>query len=306
MKHIRLSIRTGAVLIMLAASALAQDADTTLVGWKKSLVVDLTATQTAYSDSWTGGEAGSFSWVGNVNGHAERLLNPWLNMRSQLKLSFGQTVTQDAETKDWSKPKKSTDLIDWETVGRFLVATHVDPYVAFRVQSQFVDASVSAKKRYFSPAILTESAGAAHRFYEKDDDHITSRFGGALRQTITSNIVGVDIDPVTSDTLGFATETTTESEAGFELVTDASLSLSDKLQYTGKLGLFKAMYSSEDDESVDDDWKTIDVNFENIVTAQISKIIAVHFYTQLLYDKQIVDKVRIKETLGLGFVFKML
>ena len=43
-------------------------------GWKKSLDTDFTLTQNAYSDSWTGGEAGNISWVWNANG--VYLMNP--------------------------------------------------------------------------------------------------------------------------------------------------------------------------------------------------------------------------------------
>ena len=269
--------------------------------WRKNLVVDFTAAQSAYSDSWTGGEAGSFSWVGNLNGNARKQLNEWFSYKGQLKLSFGQTVTQDEETNKWSKPQKSTDLIDWENVGLFLIGAHVDPYVAFRLETQFLDASVEAKDRYLSPMKLTESAGLSHRFYEMGDDHVTARVGGAVRQIITQDII---------DMTTYETETNTETSAGLELVADAILSFHDNLQYTGKLTLFQGFYDSQSDETEgtvsEDDWKVVDVNWENIVTAQITKIIAVNFYTQILYDKQVIDKARFKETLGIGFLFKLI
>ena len=56
----------------------------------------------------------------------------------------------------------------------------------------------------------------------------------------------------------------------------------------------------------EDVWKAIDVNWENIISASLSKIITVNLYTQLLYDKEVSRKSRIKETLAIGFVFKML
>ena len=105
-------------------------ADESKPTWKKSLMVDITTTQTSYSNSWVGGEAGSVNWVGNLNGSAEKQLKEWFNFKSTLKLSFGQTMTQTADTVDqikhWSKPKKSTDLIDWENVGRFTLDAIID------------------------------------------------------------------------------------------------------------------------------------------------------------------------------------
>lgn len=289
------------VIFLLGLSMLvsAQD-DVSTTGWKKSLVVDVTTTQTAYSDSWVGGEIGSFNWVGNLNGAAEKNLKPWLNFRSTLKLSFGQTISQDT-AKNWNKPRKSTDLIDFENVGRFILNKIIDPYVAFRLESQFVDASIDAKKRYLSPLKLTESAGMARRFYEKDNDQITSRLGLALRQTFKTGI---------TDSVLLTTEDSTFVDGGIESVTDVNLTLSKKMTYTGKLTLFKALFFSQKDDfkgtPQEDYWKTVDVNWENIISANLSKIITVNFYTQFLYDKQISTKGRLKETLGIGFVFKLI
>ncbi len=304
--------RTVKVLCAVVAIALisgvaqAQLADSSRA-WKKTLVFDLTATQAAYSDSWTGGEVGSFSYVSNLNGSAERQFNDWFNFRSTLKLSFGQTVTQDQESGDWSKPKKSTDLIDWETVSRFTVNQYVDPYAAFRLESQFYDGSIPVNKRYLSPMKLTESIGAAHRFFERgEDEHITTRFGLALREIITKQFV----DTVGIDTVDWKATNVTATDGGLESVTEAVVALHEDLLWASKLTMFKALYYSKRDEFIAtpqaDDWKWVDVNWENIFVAQVSKIIAVSFYTQFLYDRQVTKKGRIKETLGLGITLKMM
>lgn len=293
---------TGLALAVLAASSpLRAEGDSTFIGWKKSLQIDFTTTQTAYSDSWVGGEAGSVNWVSNLNGAAERQMSPNFNLRSTLKMSFGQTLSQSAETKEWAKPAKSTDLIDWETVGRFTLHKFVDPYAALRIETQFFDGRNPAKNLYFSPAKITESAGIARKMYSRGDDFVTSRLGVGLRQ-----IRGKFI----TDSVTLATESRTVTDGGFESVTDASLSLSKTLRYTGKLSLFRALSYSEKDALVgtpeEDDWKAIDMNLENIVAAAVSKIITVNLYTQVLFDKQIDKKLRIKETLAIGFVFNLM
>ncbi|MBN1212642.1 MAG: DUF3078 domain-containing protein [candidate division Zixibacteria bacterium] len=296
----KLFVITLILMLLPAVTIMGQEEEKPAVkGWKKTLIVDVTATQTAYSDSWVGGEIGSFNWVGNLNGAAEKKLKPWFDFRSTLKLSFGQTISQDT-ARNWNKPRKSTDLIDWENVGRILLNTFVDPYVAFRLESQFLDASIEAKKRYFSPTKLTESAGIAHRFYERENDQVTSRLGLALRQIFKTGI---------TDSVLLTTEDSTFVDGGIESVTDVTLTLSDKMNYTGKLTLFKALFFSQKDDFKDtpeeDYWKTVDINWENIVSANLSKIITVIFYTQFLYDKQVSVKGRFKETLGIGFVFKL-
>ncbi len=295
---IKWSIAAVVGTVMLTGSGGAQD--TVSSDWKTSLILDLTATQTAYSDSWVGGEAGSFNWVGNLNGSAEKQATPTLNLKSTLKMSYGQTLTQDEDTKKWSKPTKSTDLIDWENVSRFTLGWVVDPYAAFRLESQFYDASVEPKKRYLNPLRLTESAGVARKLYDLEKNQVISRLGLALRQTITQDIVDPSL---------FNTETNVATDGGIESVTDVNWNFNERLTYTGKLTLFKALFFSEKDEvkgtEFEDDWKAVDVNWENIVNASITKIVSVSFYTQFLYDKQVSKSGRFKQTLGLGLAFKL-
>jgi hypothetical protein len=292
-------IALGLLVWSLASRGVCEDS--TFTGWKKSLVIDFTTTQTAYSDSWVGGEAGSVNWVSNLNGAAERQLSEKFNLRSTLKMSFGQTLTQNAETKEWAKPAKSTDLIDWENLGRFTLHGFVDPYVALRLETQFYDGRNPARKLYFSPLKLTESAGIAKKLYTRADDFVTSRLGLALREIRTKAIT----DPVT-----LTTESATVTDGGVEFVTDATLTLGKSLLYTGKLGLFKALSYSEKDQVAGtpqaDDWKAVDASLENIITAKVARVVAVIFYTQLLYDKQIEKRVRIKETLAIGFTLTMI
>ena len=72
----RAVILSVGVMLLAISTAAAQD-DSVYAGWKKSLNVDLTTTQTGYSDSWTGGEAGSVNWVSNINGLASKQLKVW-------------------------------------------------------------------------------------------------------------------------------------------------------------------------------------------------------------------------------------
>ncbi|UCD62929.1 MAG: DUF3078 domain-containing protein [Candidatus Zixiibacteriota bacterium] len=289
-----------ALLILPASSVLAED-DSLYVGWKKSLIFDFTTTQTAYSDSWVGGEVGSVNWVSNLNGSASKYLKEWLELRSSLRLSFGQTKTQDEETREWSDWKKSTDLIDFENVGLFDMHAYVDPYAAFRLESQVYDGRNPRKKLYLSPMKLTESAGVARKLYAKDDDLVISRLGLALRQIMRTAI---------TDTISLATTRSTETDGGLESVTDASLTLHEDVKLTSKLSLYKAFFFSESDKvegtEFEDYWKAIDVNWENIVNVSVTKILTVSLYTQLLYDKELSKRGRVKETVAIGVTFKLI
>ena len=65
------------------------------------------------------------------------------------------------------------------------------------------------------------------------------------------------------------------------------------------------MFFSESDEAGTDDWKAIDVNWENRVSAAVAKYVTVSLYLQLLYDKETDTRGRFKETLALGLTYKL-
>lgn len=288
---------------LIVQTAIAQDT-TKAVGWKKTLGFDLTTAQTAYSDSWTGGEAGSLSWVSNLSGNAERQFGSKINYSTTLRLSFGQTYIQDEESKEWSKPKKSTDLIDWDNMFRFTMGGFVDPYAAFRLESQFFTQHIGTTddaRVFFRPTKLTESAGIARRFYTgPGTDNITSRLGMAIRQVLFTTL---------EDSVSLRSIEDMYSDGGVESVTDFNLTLNKNIAYQGKLSIFRALFYSEKDKVAGtpeaDDWKAIDVNFENQFNVSVTKLVAVKLYTQVLYDKQVSTKGRFKETLGLGLAYKV-
>jgi len=87
------------------------------------------------------------------------------------------------------------------------------------------------------------------------------------------------------------------------------LTLSETLSYTSKLSLYKALFFSGSDEvegtPQENYWKAIDVNWENRLSAAVSKYVTVSLYTQLIYDKEIDRRGRFKETLSLGITYKL-
>ncbi|UCD95054.1 MAG: DUF3078 domain-containing protein [Candidatus Zixiibacteriota bacterium] len=275
--------------------------------WEKSFDLSLNATQSSYSNSWVGGEAGNVTWAASGNGIFAKQMSPKFRLRNTIKLAFGQTISQDKDDKTWSKPTKSTDKIDLEALGLFTIEAYVEPYAAVRFESQFLDASVDANKRYINPVLLTESAGIAKQILKREKDDVLTRLGFAVKQNINRDVYIYEISP--TDTT-VTVETLTSTDGGVESVTDAKMVLSDKLGYLGKLTLYKALFFSKKDDfkgtEAEDYWKAVDINWENTLTASVSKYVQVSLYLQLLYDKQISKKGRLKETLALGLTYKLL
>ena len=270
--------------------------------WKLSVDANLTFTQNNYSDNWAGGEAGAISWAFNSNSLAEKQLSSKLFNKNTLKLLFGQTHNQDAESNRWSKPVKSTDLVDFESVMRFTLGAWVDPYVGARIETQFYDAGDITNKRYLNPATFTESAGIARVFIKEEKREWNARLGAGIRQHVNRDVY----DPV-ADTK----ETFTSTDGGLVFDSEFKTSMSgDKIGFSSKLTVYKALaYSKKDDfagTEREDYWKAPDVNWENIFTASITKYLMVNLYIQLLYDKEIDLGGRFKETMALGLTYKFI
>ncbi len=282
-----------AILLTLAASQMISAGEPDSL-WKNSADFNLALTQNAYSDSWAGGEAGNASWVTTLNTLFEGPLSGSIRLKSTNKLSFGQTMTQDPETKKWKKPLKSTDLIDLEQIFSYSSSWPVNPYFGLRFESQFLDASVDSVKRYVNPFTITESTGFTRRLYEKEKQFIDTRFGFAMREFFRRDIV---------DTAQQTTTTSSTTDGGLESVTDLNLMVHQNIKWTSKLSMFKALTVSSETA---DNWSTMDINWENIFAASVTKYISVNLYLQLLYDKQINLRGRFKESLALGFTYKLM
>jgi hypothetical protein len=271
--------------------------------WTLSVDANLTLTENAYSDSWVGGEAGAISWASGLNSLAEKQLHTKVRNKNTLKLSFGQTHNQNKETKEWAKPEKSTDLIDFETFFLLTLGGPVDPYVAGRIESQFFDVRDPEKHRYINPTQFTESFGAAKVLMKKQKRELTTRLGAAFRQHLDRDVL---VDPVENER-----ENQSTTDIGLESVTDFTTPLAEeRITYTSKLTIYKALFYSESEElegqPQGDYWKSPDVNWENIFTASITSYLMVNLYVQLLYDKEIDKRARIKQTLALGLTYKLM
>ncbi|MHB9027637.1 MAG: DUF3078 domain-containing protein [Candidatus Latescibacterota bacterium] len=269
--------------------------------WALTIGSSITLNQSAYSDNWAGNESGNVTWTLMSTSTAKKPLSRKVTNTNTLKLYFGQTRTQNEATNDWGSPEKSTDLIELESVFRFTLGKFLDPFASVRVETFFTDLRDSTETLYVNPVTFTESFGVARAFIKQEHREWTARLGLGVREHIDRNI----LDPVT---LTRSTETTTDG--GIEFVNDFRSPLAgDRITVLSKLIVFQALANSRADELRDlpggNFWKTADVNWENIFTANITKYLIVNLYTQLLYDKEISRGGRFKQTLGLGLAYNI-
>ena len=292
------------ILLIVTAAALAITVTVPVFAqsWNVSVDANLTLTQNAYSDNWIGGESGALAWTFNSNSLAEKQLHAKVHNKNTLKLFFGQTHNQNQVTKTWARPVKSTDLIDFESVFRFTLGGFAEPFAAGRVETQFLDASDPEKDRFINPITFTESMGMAKVLIKKKKREWIARLGIGVRQHVNRDVL---------EPSGTSRKTHTSNDGGIVFVTDFKTPLAqERILYTGKLTIFKALFFSKADELKgkpnENYWKSPDLNWENIFTASITKYVMVNFYLQLLYDKEINLKRRLKQTLALGLTYKLI
>lgn len=266
--------------------------------WYPSMEGGVTLTQSAYSDNWNGGDKGSIVWVANLNATAENQLSAKVNSMNTLKLAYGQTHQQKADVdgdRSWDRPDKSTDLIAEESVLRFTLQGLVDPYAAFNFESQFQDASDPLGRTLsLNPMKFKESVGVARQFINLEDRSLLSRLGFTMRQSVRKFFV--------EDAPSKTTASESGNDGGLEWVTEYKTKLAEKrVTWSSRLGVYQPFFYSGKDELEDiapdsllaagldpdvaDFSTTVDVDFENIFTTQITKIISVNLYTRWVYDK---------------------
>lgn len=292
---------TLAALLIASLPAAARAAEVVPGPWAFKSDAVLTLTQSTFSSNWAGGDRGAIVWVLGTDTNAGRQFSRSFNLANHLVLAYGQTSKQvpDGSELKWDTPEKSTDKIEFESVGRWTLQKFVDPYLGLRLDSQFLDQSSPIGDLYLTPIRLKESAGVARVLRKTEDSETITRLGFGFRQTIARNFV----DAVTK-----ATASSTSNDGGIEWQTDVIQPLFEKkVLYKGQLLVFQPVFFSNssdledfdarviagepgfpavpDREAVADFWRSPDVNFQNTFSAQITKYLGVALFMQLVYDK---------------------
>jgi hypothetical protein len=288
------------LLVAVSSSALAADPPKPIEPgpWKFGTTATLNFTQSTYSSNWSGGDRGSMQWVLGADSEAGRQLSGTFNLANHLVLAYGQRsnqVTGAGGGLRWDAPEKSTDKIEFESIGRWTFQSFVDPYASLRLDSQFSDEAADVfglgRTINFNPVQLKESAGIARILRKTDDAQTLMRLGFGFRQALGRGFKSAAANDK---------ERFTSNDGGIEWQTDIKEPvLEKKVLYKGQLLVFLPLfYSKSEDlrtidglaaspgrESVADFWKAPDVNFQNTFSAAITKHVGVDLFVQLVYDK---------------------
>jgi hypothetical protein len=265
-------------LLVLAGLAAAQDN----AAWQQKLGFSLLLNEGLYSTNWQGDEKTSGSITASVDHAAQKQLAPALKFEHAVGLAFGQQVADEGDNGwQWSK---SEDKIRLDEVLRLTLGIWVDPFVSAALKSQFIDGRDTTTERYVHPLELLEAAGVGRTFFDSEARALKSQLGAAARQLFDD-----------LDTLG------TVADAGLTWSTDFRTRLgTPDAGYSTKLVLYKPLVSFGSGHPVGT-WPQLDWQHE--LNAKIGKFITAKAYVQLLYDEVVDDKLRFKQTLGLGLSY---
>ncbi len=255
-------------------------------GWENKFIGSLNLTQTQL-DNWSQGGENAWTWQANLNAsfvnNQEKFT--WSNTG---KVIFGQARIGG------DKVKKTDDEIYLETVYRRNLMPELNPYISATALTQFTagyDYSQEPRLKisnFLDPGYFTESIGLIY----KPDEKFQTRFGFALKQTVADVFAPkYSDDPETGDTVEKF-----RNQYGAESMTDYKTNLNEIIVYVTKLQLFSSFES----------FNTVDVRWDNLVSAKVSEYIAVSFNFLLYYDRDISLKRQIKQTLAVGLTYSFI
>lgn len=313
--------------------------------WQKEIDISLNILQSAYSNNWNGGDKGSAVWNGQFSARLEKQYTEKTNWRNILRLAYGQTHSQERNESGelyWKRPDKTDDIIDLDSMFRWTVGKHWDPYVSFRFQSMFEDLTdLQERALTFNPLSFKEAVGISRTFFKEDERILMTRVGVALIQN--SRKYYFDETPESEigreATYEAAAEWITEYRVGAldgRVDWESRLSFILPFVYSGKSTFEDGFIIQDADgnpidnllpEDIAGYTTTMDVDFENTFTANITKVISVKLYVRWVYDKYdntvgpVVDENNVlvntgpvhqairkagqfKQTLALGFGYK--
>lgn len=265
--------------------------------WYPGLELGFNLNQAAYTKNYRGGDLNTVSWTSFLNSRLDNKLSNKVHWYNTLKLAFGQNHQQKEVDGDrvWDRPAKSNDLIDFETLFQFTLKWHVDPFVSGRFRSQFLDQTDADRRDIpLNPLVYSATAGVGRKFFDIEQRTLASRIGASFRYSVRDFFK----NPAPDESM----RTDTATDSGIEWVTNFRLLFAgDKLEWKSMLRVYQAIFYSGDedfdrlapgelakwgiDESVSDFTTATDVEFENMITTKITKILSVSLYTLFIYDK---------------------
>jgi hypothetical protein len=286
MKNHLLVLTIALLMSQLSFSQTSIEPDTS---WKKGGFIGLTFNQASLSN-WAQGGENSVALSSTLNLFANYLKDK-IDWQNSIDLAYAMVQTGSDAL------KKSDDKIDFTSKYSRKFADHWLYGILFNFKSQFAegfnypnDSMIVSK--FFAPAYITLSPGLTWKpleYFEVLVSPATAKWT-FVNDNLLSDVGAYGVDPGES----------TRFELGAYLNMKFKKDILENVNYTMKLELFNN-YIDEDKDNV----KNVDVNWENALQMKINKYLTASIYAQLIYDADVVEKTQFKETIGVGFGYKL-
>ena len=249
--------------------------------WEQRLGLELLLNEGYYSANWSGDERTSGSLTAALDHLAARQFASPLRFEHGLALAFGQQVARrDSAAGGGWETSKSEDKIRLDEALRFTLGYWVDPIVSTQLTSRFTDGRDSTRTYWLNPLQLLEMAGVGRRFYADSTRTLTSELGAAARQLFDHSAPG------------------TVADAGVSWRSELrTIVFSRNADYTTRLVVYKPLFALGGGAEIGS-WPQLD--WEHELSARFNKALSGKVYVRLLYDENVTEDVRLKQTVGLG------
>ena len=299
-----LRLYVWALLLLLTAPAgrtlCAQDTDDPEEppqGWQTDVMGKLAASQAAY-ENWQEGGLNTLAFTAGLNGKATRTSQRW-TQNHEARLSFG-LIKQD--TLDF---RKADDLISANSSFRYEgedFFQRFQPTISASMRTQFASGFNYKKNpftnepyasweppvkvsEFFSPATFTQALGLTY----SPEPWFKSRLGVGSKQTV------VMIKRL-RELYGLEEPQAVFIEAGLESRTELDKEVFENVRLQSSLSLFAAFNNPD----------LPDMIWENLITMKVNSWMNVNLEFVSLFDRDVSDRVQLKEVLSLGVSFSLL
>lgn len=255
--------------------------------WLPAGVAGLNLSQLAL-ENWTQGGEDALAFTLYSHFGLDYHTDP-LSFNNKLKLAYGRTKLGSDDFRTTENEFFLENLVTYKA-GWF-----ADPYFSNTVRTTLTKGydysgdEVIQIADLFDPGYINQSIGLAYKVSESFSTRIGLGFQESFANTedfaIRYSIDDLDTDEV--ETFKFDT--------GIESVSNLILKLDEDLLYTSELRLFGTFDAL-------DIW---DVRWDNILTAQVTKLINVNLNVLLIYDVDQVAKTQLKEALQIGITYTL-
>jgi hypothetical protein len=276
-----LALFCGGVIPRLSA----QTVPDSLIGlWQHNLLASVNLSQTSYTH-WEAGGSNSLSYIASVNGKS-LLEQVMTSLGNTYKLTYGQARLGDLGL------RKTDDEINLESVLTYKLGTHINPYGALSLITQFApgfrytDSTKTQISNFFDPGYLKQSVGIGY----KPSKIFQTRLGAALREVFTSQFNAFADDPATP-----AIETQ-KIEGGLESVSELEMPLDDNVLFRSRLELFSPIKALA----------KIVMHGQGTIAAKVSKYISTELTGLFISDPMVSPYTQIKEGLSIGISYTLL